>query len=119
MTWTHSLGGSPLPLPKAEGPFEMEYIPFGVALRSLNCTYHVQLMGAYWRIHINWEGLTKAERDTAFAAYVAYLADRAAYVMPDGLTLTVCASLNSWNENHFYARDGTVRYNVSFQVEQV
>lgn len=119
MTLTHTLGGSPLPLPRADDPFGMEYIPFGAAERKLNCNYHMQLLGARWRVRESWEGLTKVERDSLFGLYAAYLAAPAAYVMPDGLTLTVYTGLNTWSESHYYQpHTGVVYYNVSFQLEQ-
>jgi hypothetical protein len=120
MPLTHSLGTANLPMPKADDPFGMEYMPFGVALRTANATYRVQLTGAKWRVRVNFEGLTKAERDTTFAAFQSALATAQTYVMPEGTSISVMTGLNSWQESHAYdPHDGVWYYNCSFTVEQV
>ena len=120
MPLTHSLGTANLPMPKADDPFGMEYMPFGVALRTADAAYHVQLAGAKWRIRVNFEGLTKAERDTTFASYSSALATAQTYVMPDGTSISVMTGLNSWQENHNYDPHNLIwYYNCSFTVEQV
>jgi hypothetical protein len=120
MALTHSLGDTNLPLPKADEPFGMEYLPFGVALRTLDASYHVQLTGIKWKVRINWEDLTKAERDTLFGAYCYYLVVPGVYVMPDGLSLSVMTGLGSWVESPTYEPWQQIwRYACSFTVEQV
>jgi hypothetical protein len=107
-------------MPKADDPFGMEYIPFGAALRTANASYRVQLTGAKWRVRVNFEGLTRAERDTTFAAYTSALATAQTYTMPDGTSMSIMTGLNSWSESHAYDRWREVwYYNCSFTVEQV
>lgn len=120
MPLTHTLGGTTLPMPKADEPFGMEYMPFGVALRTADCSYHVQLVGAKWRVRVNFEGLSAAELATVFGAFRAALATAATYVMPDGTTLSVMTGLSSWAQSLYYDRWNEIwYYNCSFTVEQV
>jgi hypothetical protein len=120
MTLTHSIGNTNLPLPRGDNPFEMEYMPFGAAARTISGAYRVQLTGAAWKIRLNFEGLTKAERDSLFSVYASHLAVADTYTMPDGLSFSVMSSLNSWVESQFYAPySGTVYYDAAFTVEQV
>lgn len=109
-----------LPMPRAAEPFRMEYMPFGSERRMANATLRVQYVGSRWRVVIFWEGLTKTERDLCWTTWGGYIATAALVYLPDGLSFTGMTALGSWAEAHWYdPHDGSVRYNVSFAVEQV
>ena len=119
MPLTHSIGSTNLPLPRADEPFGMEYMPFGVTFRTQDAAYHAQLIGLKWRVRINWEGLSLAERNTCFAAFCAHLAASDTYTAPNGLTFTAYTTMSSWTESHWYQPNtNEVYYNVSFQFEE-
>lgn len=119
MTLTMTLGGTSLPLPRADGPFDMDYIPFGVQHRTKSGSLRIQLTGTAWTIRAFWEGLTKAERDSLFAVHGGAIATQSTLVMPDGVSLEVMTSLGSWTERQWYDYAGTAYYDVSFSMETV
>lgn len=120
MTLTFSCNSVPLPLPKAEDPFPLEYMPFGISQRTANATLRVQFVTAKFKRRIDWAGLTKAERDLCFAAYVGGLVAAQTWIFPDGVTFSGMTQLSSWVENQWYQpRTDAIYHNVSFTVEEV
>lgn len=119
-SFSMTLGGTTLPMPRHPEPYRMEYIPFGGQRRMANGALRVQLTAARWRVTVSWEGLTKAERDVLWTQWGTYIATSAVVLLPDGLTFTAMTALGSWQEGHYFdPRSGVVYYDVSFGLEQV
>lgn len=120
MSLTFTAGSTPLPLPRNNEPYKMEYIPFGVANRALSGALRVQYISARWKIDIFWEGLSKTERDSLFAVYNTYLSASGTWLFPDGKTFTGMVAMGSWSESQWHQADsGNIYYDVSFTVEEV
>ena len=120
MTLSMTFDGTPVALPREEDPFEQEYIPFGASNRMYDATLRVQVTGARWRCRINWDGLTKAERDALFTEYLAALTTPTVVAFPDGLTINVMTGMGSWSEGKWFDPwAGVDGYRVNFTVEQV
>lgn len=109
-----------LPMPRANEPFRMEYIPFGSERRMANANLRVQYVGSRWQVAVFWEGMTQAERDLLWTTWGGYIATAALVYLPNGLTFSGMTALGSWAESHWYdPHSGSVRYNVSFAIKQV
>jgi hypothetical protein len=114
------LDGTDLPLPRADTPIDMEYIPFGGSLRMNDGTLRVQMTGAKLRQRIYWHGLSKAERDQLFSAYSGNLITAKTWTMPDGLAFSGMTGLGTWSENYFcQPHSGIFYYTVNFIVQEV
>ena len=116
---TMTLGTASLPLPRWEDPVRMEYLPIGSGRRMANGTLRVQAVAGKWRVQVNWEGLTAAERATLWGAYGGYCVTAGLLTMPDGLTATVVTVLGSWQEKHWWDGAGTLYYDVAFVMDEV
>jgi hypothetical protein len=120
MTLSLTFGGTAVALPREEDPFDQEYIPFGASSRMYDATLRVQVTGMRWRCRINWDGLTKGERDALFTEYQDALVTTTAVAFPDGLTINALTGMGSWSEGKWFDPwAGDDRYRVSFTVEQV
>lgn len=119
MSLSFTVSGNPLPLPRQQEPFGMEYIPLGTKQRAMSGLLRVQIITARWRVQIHWEGLNKSERDSLFAFYCTYLASSGLWSFPDGTSFSGLTSTGSWEESHWIQpHSGTVYYDVNFTVEQ-
>lgn len=120
MTLTFTVDGTSLPLPSADGPYELEYQPFGVAQRMASSLLRVQYIASKYQVKINWRGLTLAERDSLRGTWGTYLQQAGLWVFPDGLTFTGLCAMASWSETpDFNPWDSAYdRYQVSFTVLQ-
>ena len=120
MSLTFTAGSTPLPLPRAKNPYEMEYMQFGAASRALSGALRVQYIGARWKTSVSWEGLSKTERDSLLTVYVTYSSTSGTWTFPDGTTFTGMVVMGSWRESHWHQADtGNIYYDVSFTVEEV
>ena len=109
-----------LPMPRAQDPFRMEYLPMGAERRMANGRLRVQLVASRWQVGVFWEGLTQAERDLLWTTWGGYIATAGLVYLPNGLSFTGMTALGSWQEAHWYdPHSGAVRYNVSFIIKQV
>ena len=116
-----SAGGTPLPQPRADNPFEMEYLPIGAEQRMADGTLRVQVTALKWQARVFWHGLSAAERSTVLTAYGNSLLTPTAWVFGDGTTLTCMAGIGSWAEGErFYAPHlGQWLYSPSFLLKEV
>lgn len=120
-TFTATNGGTTnLPLPKDDQPFDSEYLGFGVQFRTFNATLKTQHLGSKWRRRVSWEGLSLAEKETLLTVYSGLLGSPYTITFPDGVSLSMQATIGSWIETVWFSpHDGTAYYNVTFQMEQV
>jgi len=118
--FTFTLDGNPLPMPRADNPFDMEYMPLGSQRRAASGKLRVDHVASRWRVQVFWEGLTQAERDQLWNYFGTYIATVGTLVLPTGLSIEVMVGLNSWSENQLYDPwTGEVLYDVSFEFQQV
>lgn len=120
MTLTLTVAGTPLPLPRAENPLDVEYAPFGITQRTANATLRTQYITHKWKVRVYWIGLTQAEKNSLLSVYTTYTMASAAWVFPTGLTFTGRIPMSTWAESMwFQPGTDTPYYDVNFSIEEV
>lgn len=73
---------------------------------------------ARWRHHLEWVGITEAERNTIRTAFEAAKAAAVSFTCPEGDNYTVLAVPGSWTEDYISNDGGSTRYYwVSLDLE--
>lgn len=119
-TLTFTVGGTAMPLPREDQPYDSEYLGFGTQFRAADATLKTQHIGNRWRRRIFWHGLSAAERLSLAGAFASLVTTATTVVFPDGTTITAQATLGSWSEGVWF-QPGSDRpyYNVTFTIEEV
>lgn len=119
-TLTFTVGGTAMPLPREDQPYESEYLGFGAQFRAADATLKTQRIANRWRRRVFWHGLSATERATLMSAFATLVNAATTVVFPDGISIAAQAVLGSWSEGVWF-QPGSDRpyYTVSFTIEEV